>query len=326
MTGRNDPCPCGSGKKYKKCCAKKEETNLEIVQTEELERVLQSFYDEYPKQKDFEQYRAFATEWKLSLHSSYSDEMIEAIALDEFFFHGKTDIWRGFVEKQRKRVLRPSVQKTLNCWNSPETLLGQVVKADEAYLTVYDRLNNRTIYLRRESEKPVPEDVHLWCFILPDGSNGENTVLAVSTLIFFPVDQCSVFDKFVAEFANIDMDSETYMTKHSLSMWEKLSENGYEGEEFTDFEQGVLARVATFLKAHNRKSDKLLELVEDYLVEEQPNARKDVAIAAGAIRFGQENELFEPLGLTVKAIADEFGVSPSSLNKYYTGIIAYVEA
>ena len=22
-TGRNDPCPCGSGKKYKKCCALK---------------------------------------------------------------------------------------------------------------------------------------------------------------------------------------------------------------------------------------------------------------------------------------------------------------
>jgi hypothetical protein len=24
--GRNDPCPCGSGKKYKKCCMKAEET------------------------------------------------------------------------------------------------------------------------------------------------------------------------------------------------------------------------------------------------------------------------------------------------------------
>ncbi|RLD63238.1 MAG: hypothetical protein DRI84_09935 [Bacteroidetes bacterium] len=22
--GRNDPCPCGSGKKYKKCCMKKQ--------------------------------------------------------------------------------------------------------------------------------------------------------------------------------------------------------------------------------------------------------------------------------------------------------------
>ena len=24
--GRNDPCPCGSGKKYKKCCAQKSAT------------------------------------------------------------------------------------------------------------------------------------------------------------------------------------------------------------------------------------------------------------------------------------------------------------
>ena len=24
MIGRNDPCPCGSGKKYKKCCLSKE--------------------------------------------------------------------------------------------------------------------------------------------------------------------------------------------------------------------------------------------------------------------------------------------------------------
>lgn len=25
--GRNDPCPCGSGKKYKKCCIQKELTS-----------------------------------------------------------------------------------------------------------------------------------------------------------------------------------------------------------------------------------------------------------------------------------------------------------
>jgi len=24
-TGRNDPCPCGSGKKYKKCCLARDE-------------------------------------------------------------------------------------------------------------------------------------------------------------------------------------------------------------------------------------------------------------------------------------------------------------
>ncbi|WP_025784306.1 YecA family protein [Sporosarcina sp. D27] len=320
MIGRNDPCLCGSGKKYKKCCAGKEELTVEIVQAEELERILQSFYDEYPKQKDFGDYREFAIQWKLPLSAAYSEEMIEAIALDEFFFHNRTDIWEGFVQKQLKKTVRPSVIKVLDGWSVPRTLLGQVVKTEESYLTVYDRLNNQTVLLRRESEKPVPEDVHLWCFTLPDGADG---LLAVSTLIFFPVDQSSVFEEFVTEFANVDQDTETYMKNHSVTLWEKLAENGYKGEEFTDFEQGVLARIASFLELNDRKSDELMELIEDYLVEEQPNARKDVAIAAGAIRYGQEHALFETLELTVKAIADEFEVSPSSLNRYYNGITEY---
>lgn len=322
MIGRNDPCPCGSGKKYKKCCACNEELTVEVVQAEELERTLQSFYDEYPKQKDFGDYREFAIQWKLPLSAAYSEEMIEAIALDEFFFHNRTDIWEGFVRKQLKKAVRPSVIKVLESWTVPQTLLGQVVKTEEFYLTVYDRLNNRTVLLRRESDKPVPENVHLWCFKLPDGVDG---VLAVSTLIFFPVDQSSVFDEFVTAFTNVDQDTETYMKNHSVNLWEQLAENGYKGEEFTDFEQGVLARIASFLEAHARKSDELLELIEDYLVEVQPNARKDVAIAAGAIRYGQEKGLFETLDFTVKAIADEFGVSPSSLNRYYNGITEYAE-
>jgi len=32
-TGRNDPCPCGSGKKYKKCCAVEKKRILEPVET-----------------------------------------------------------------------------------------------------------------------------------------------------------------------------------------------------------------------------------------------------------------------------------------------------
>jgi len=27
--GRNDPCPCGSGEKYKNCCMSNDEINLE---------------------------------------------------------------------------------------------------------------------------------------------------------------------------------------------------------------------------------------------------------------------------------------------------------
>ena len=30
-TGRNDPCPCGSGKKYKKCCGAPKPRTISIV-------------------------------------------------------------------------------------------------------------------------------------------------------------------------------------------------------------------------------------------------------------------------------------------------------
>jgi len=33
--GRNDPCPCGSGKKYKKCCGATLTTGLSKNKTEE---------------------------------------------------------------------------------------------------------------------------------------------------------------------------------------------------------------------------------------------------------------------------------------------------
>ena len=32
--GRNDPCPCGSGKKYKKCCLKQYQTDPTISNSE----------------------------------------------------------------------------------------------------------------------------------------------------------------------------------------------------------------------------------------------------------------------------------------------------
>ncbi|WJY28259.1 YecA family protein [Sporosarcina trichiuri] len=324
MIGRNDPCPCGSGKKYKKCCETNEQTTVEAVKSEEIERTLQAFYDEYPKKKDFGDYREFALNWKRPLASSYNEEMIEAIALDEFFFHHRHDIWAGFVKKQLKKAIRPSIIRLLENWGTPLTLLGQVKTSDAETITVMDRLREKEVLLRKETGKPIPDGVHLWCFTLPeDKENGR--LLAVSTLIFFPVDQQPVFEAFVSRFRAQSEEPEAFMAAQAVSLWEALAENGYEGEEFTHFEQGVLSRLAAFLEENGRDSGQLLDLVEDYLVEEQPNARKDAAVAAGAIRYGMESGLIEPLDLTVKAIAGSFEVSPSSLNRYYTGLSEYAE-
>ena len=37
--GRNDPCPCGSGKKFKQCCQNKENNNSEATKNRLLESI-----------------------------------------------------------------------------------------------------------------------------------------------------------------------------------------------------------------------------------------------------------------------------------------------
>lgn len=324
MVGRNDRCPCGSGKKYKKCCEAKNKVLVEEVHAEELERVLQFFYEEYPGRKDIPEFLKLANKWKEPLQAYLIEEMIEAIVLDEYFFHHRTDIWTAYLDKQRRKQVRPSVVNVLNTWQNPRILIGEVIEVNASYMTVKIIFDDETLLLKRESEKPVSVGAYLYCFILPDGTSMKNHYLAVSSLIFFPADYQEVFKYFAKQFeAQQEQSIAAFWKDNSIEFWAKLGEDGYDGGEFTEFETGVLINIMNYLEKHNRKSDELVEIVEDYLVELQPNARKEVAIAAGAIRFGMEKGFFEPLQLPLKDIAESFGVSPSSMNKYYKELIIY---
>ncbi|ARK23856.1 metal-binding protein [Sporosarcina sp. P37] len=319
MVGRNDPCPCGSGKKYKKCCERKQAVTVEDLLTDEMEHLLQTFYDVHPHRADVPAFVEFANKWKASLNSYLPEEMIEAIALDEFFFHERTDIWADYVARQKKKQVRPSILELLDRWSEPRVFVGKVTAVGNTYLTAKSIIGDETIELWKESDKPVPIGVHFYCFILSDGTS-EGNYLAVSSLIFIPTNHSEA----VRQFAKTLADSENPSLKDSvMKFWIALGENGYTGDEFTEFESGVIESAEEFLKQHDRESSALLEVLEDFLVDEQPKARKMLAIAAGAIRYGQENKFFEPLNMTLKEIAEAFDVSTSSMSKYAKDLTEY---
>ena len=321
MVGRNDPCPCGSGKKYKKCCESKQSVSIEEVRSEELDRLLQAFYDEYPERKDFSALLTVMNDWKSRLEQFLDEEMIEAIAIDEFFFHQKPEIWLKYIEKQQKKTVRPAVSKVLEQWRTPTVLLGEVLEVEQQYMLVKDILTNETLYLKRESDKPVPVGVHLFCFILPDISLQENHYIAISSLIFIPTDHRDVMTTYAKDNAATSKEAATeFLKNHLIEFWELLGSNGYGGGEFTDFEAGILLEIMDRLEKQNRNPKQLVNIIEDYLVVNQPNARKEAAVAAGAIRFGQEHQLFEGPYWSFKEIAEWYGVSTHSLNKYYKDI------
>ena len=49
------------------------------------------------------------------------------------------------MEKQRKKIIRPSVVKVLETWNNPRVFIGEVVAVDEAYMSVKSIFEDETI-------------------------------------------------------------------------------------------------------------------------------------------------------------------------------------
>ncbi|MDE5824697.1 MAG: DUF1186 domain-containing protein [Lachnospiraceae bacterium] len=107
--GRNDPCPCGSGKKYKQCCLKKSQLLEEGVESkQEQEKWLSS----YPVMD------AERVEGRVYLEDLYSSESIE---LDKLLYlalnHRVIPIWNRepeqIVAKRMRRYLTDAYRKFL---------------------------------------------------------------------------------------------------------------------------------------------------------------------------------------------------------------------
>ncbi|MCM3721797.1 MULTISPECIES: YecA family protein [Solibacillus] len=322
MIGRNDPCLCGSGKKYKKCCEGKNQVTSQNVFQEEIENVLQTFYSNYPERKDIREFMELVRNWAPKLEKKLHKELVEAVALDEYFFHQRPDIWQNFLAKTAKKVLRPSMMELLKSWEQPIFFIGTVDDVKDDYFTAISALTGTTYHIQRESHKSIPLGMRVFAFLLPDGSNKENHVLAVSTLIFFHKEHAISFEQFTEAYKASRLPVEQFTKENHLLLWEGLVENGYEGEEFTPFEQEVVEQLKAFMAEKAITNESFVAIVEDYLVEKQPTARKAGAIAAGAVRFGQDNDLFDQK-FTVKEIGESFSVSPSSLNKYYQELNAF---
>ncbi len=324
MIGRNDPCLCGSGKKYKKCCEGKQQVTAENVFQEEIENVLQTFYSTYPERKDIREYIEIVQAWMPKLESNLQRELIEAVALDEFFFHRRLDIWTGYLKRTMKKMVRPQTIALLEKWEKPVIFIGSVKEVDETYFKAVATLTDEEFMIRRENNKPIPEGMQVFAFLLPDGSEKENHVLAVSTLIFFPAEHSKVFASFKKKFdTQKELDAASFLEKNHFEFWNELVNAGYAGEEFTTFEQDVLEQAKSFLLGNAIDPTALLTVLEDFLVEKQPKARKAAAIAAGAIRFGQDRDMFGGKSFTVKQISEDFGISASSLNKYHQELLAF---
>lgn len=97
--GRNDPCPCGSGKKYKKCCMNKPQSPADQVESEQEKRKWLKYYPAPAKERQ---------EGRVYLEDFFDSESIE---IDKLIYlalmHREIPIWQKEADEiveHRKRV------------------------------------------------------------------------------------------------------------------------------------------------------------------------------------------------------------------------------
>ncbi|MFZ7943835.1 SEC-C metal-binding domain-containing protein [Neobacillus sp. 19] len=140
---RNDSCPCGSGKKYKKCCGASEAVSItQIIENEidELQKQLLHFaYYHYGHEihEDFEILQTMIdieNEQELEFY-----ELIHSIwfSLFEGLDDGKTIIQK-FIAVEAAKIKRPKLRQILQTWAYAKTIAGRVLEVENNKLTVED--------------------------------------------------------------------------------------------------------------------------------------------------------------------------------------------
>ncbi|QSS99645.1 SEC-C domain-containing protein [Pontibacillus sp. ALD_SL1] len=322
---RNDPCTCGSGKKYKKCCGKENATELnanlirqelntvqnQIMQfsvdrfSSELQILMADFQAEM---EDVEDLKETLTNLYLSWVMIYSPIKEEKTALQ----------W--YVEKNGNKLKRQKTRDLLSTWgqNPPSVFkVGEPITSEVS--TVTDVFTNETYnVLFEEDSTPDEDSLVLGLPIL----TGDYYEFFLVTFIVQP----QLEEKFMSE-----VDVETFKAnpealKESFPEVIKLTAGLYntvDASERISWQDDKQKEVLDLFL----KSEGMNEITEEeeetatffwylYCKRQEPTIRKP-EIYAGALEYTLRSHLNEWTPISQKDAAAQYGTSGTSISAKY---------
>ncbi|KJE26753.1 SEC-C motif family protein [Geobacillus kaustophilus] len=153
--GRNDPCPCGSGKKYKKCCMNKQQQH-EIKrmrqrrffdQKYELSQMVQRFLDE---SLSYDEREAVTRMFRQMIEQKDHREELKVFeTLWRFFLHRYPNGLRGieWFQEEKGRRLSPELKEMLDRWVRLVPRLVQFVDLHDEGGVAIDRLTGERLLM-----------------------------------------------------------------------------------------------------------------------------------------------------------------------------------
>ncbi|WP_313890866.1 SEC-C metal-binding domain-containing protein [Psychrobacillus sp.] len=320
MIGRNDPCTCGSGKKYKACCLSKEKVvSIDEQVNEELHNIMYQFFTSHPSPKEQMEIYKWLGEREAILAEHYENEKASAIMGDSYYFSYRVDIWNDFLIKAANKTARPRVKAILEEWKNPKVLLARVDKVQDNRAVLKDVFTNEKAEIEIQQSFTAAKGDFVFGHVLQDNRVSDSFYIVLNSLVTLPVKDEHLIQEVKELFARSTCDSlEEFYNKYIIECFIML---GYKENNITDMfneeEIKLIDELHSCLVEMDIKSDALMSLFIQFIQQKgiPKNIKKPLAIVAGAVQVGMLYE-FIPNVWTKKQIAQFFDVSSSTANKY----------
>lgn len=333
MVGRNDPCPCGSGKKYKKCHGKQQTVSINDLVNEELFKVRQQFFSENPNQEQLPAFRELQQAWQPRLMESMAENDAQAFVIENFLFMQKPELWEAFLTKQAELAQRPTTKDVLENWKDVKVFLGQYVEGSETSAQFKDAFTGEVFKMTDQPPTDMENGQGLLAILLPDSRIGEDGALFLNGYLTVVGDFDPLFEQVKSKMAeDKSADGAAYLRENYLTVVEMIVKYSTgtvdESIELSPEHESVMTELNKHVEGADFDAetiDNVTSILNSYLISQQPSVQKPEALVAGYWRFLQDHELIKGPMLAPKDLSEKFGVSSSTILKRSKEFGSYFE-
>ncbi|WP_431804062.1 YecA family protein [Halobacillus andaensis] len=327
--GRNDPCPCGSGKKYKKCHG---ESNVIEFPTKLVEEELDQHFLKFQDYM-FDQYPHLFPRSKPTTDEEEVEQFIRLLYKGLFEVQkGGATIFQQYMDKHGPAIRRPSAEEAIRSWDKAKASIFKLMKFDgQSIIEVEDLLFGGVYKADRDRVPLEVEDFetapYLTGIMLNYGPIYKFAPMAV------PVEEKSyelikkeLNDNFKNqnEYDSLkDYFHQTFLEQ--LPKWIYFDENT--SREVVEYEViEILNQYAEEELKEEKSFQRIKEKWVDFCEEEAPIIRKPAVFAASLEYYLKVNlNLSDKNSASKKEVADKYNVSPNSISKRHEELENYFE-
>lgn len=333
--GRNDPCECGSGKKYKKCCGNHSAVNIDDLILGELEILQAQAYDYIAVHNSEELENDYHRYFSDMAMMNKDQEIYEMAFLSWYGVTKKLEdglsLMERFVEKQGKVVGRPQTLASLEMWKAPRLAAGIVTSAKGSELVIQDTVEGETFHVKGANSEIVEG-----CFFIGILLQNGSTYLPFAQYFVYPGIAEICRDAMIEKMRKAGKDSvEEYLASDYLYLADhcfylftgKGEQKVAETEAVIETEEKesvgnpayteAVESMESFLKEQGEAStsiEKAAKLLTQYFESESPKIRNPQIYSASIVEVIKADTDLKKDYLQ-KDLAEAFGVSANSISR-----------